>query len=130
MTPDWLLQVLRDKGVISESGLTRNARMRPHRDCGQLTLAGYDSDRASLDAWCDPYPLTADGEVQALLDERTTYHLWGGRLERRDRWTIRGIPAGSPSHPVFAEHRCRLPVPRPWRLSPPPPAPRPLEETW
>jgi hypothetical protein len=129
MTPRWLTEMLIDQGRLSESGLTRRTRLRTHRPCSVLTVAGFDSDRAALDAWCDPHPLTNAGEVEALLDDRWTYELVGQRLERRDRWNIPGHP---PSHElvVLASHVCDSPIPAGWRLPPAPPAPRRVEGTF
>lgn len=127
----WMRQMLIDKGVLTEQGLSRKARIRTHRPCGLPTLAGIDSDLAGLDAWCDLGELHAYGEAMALISGRRTYELWGGRLGHRDQWQIQGRPAGSSRHPVFSEHRCHDPIPPDW-ITPSKPAPirtaRNLEE--
>ena len=76
----WMTSLLVDKGVMSEQGLTRRAKLIPHRPCGLVVLAGLDSDRAALDVWCDLGELTLHGEAMALLEGRRTYELHGGRL--------------------------------------------------
>lgn len=106
--------MLVDKGVMSEGGLTRRAKLISHRPCSFPTLAGLDADLAALDAWCDLGELTLEGEALALLDGRRTYELHGGRLSRRNHWMIQGRPAGTTRYPVFAEHRCHKPIPAAW----------------
>ena len=109
-----MTSLLVDKGVLSEAGLTRRAKLMSHRACGFPTLAGLDADRAALDAWCDLGELTLEGEALALLNSRRTYELHAGRLSRRDRWAIPSRPAGKSRWPVFAEHRCHEPIPAAW----------------
>lgn len=114
--PSWLKRALIGKGVLTEQGMTRRAKVMRCRACGVPTMAGFDSTVAAMDAWCDLTPLSAQGEVWALLSDRRTYALHGVdrlELERRDQWSITGHPAGSPSAPpVLASHRCGEPVPR------------------
>lgn len=129
--PAWMRQMLIDKGVLTEQGLSRKARIRTHRGCPIPVLAGIDSDIAGLDAWCDLGELHAYGEAMALLSGRRTYELRGGRLGHRDKWQISGKPAGTTRYPVFAEHRCHDPIPTDW-IQPSKPDHRPaqdLEET-
>lgn len=112
--PRWLADRLVEDGVLSESGLSRTARIRAHPPCRIPTMAGIDSD--GLDAWCELAPLSAAGEAGALLAGRRTHRLHADRLVRRDQWSIAGRPAGSDaSEPVFAEHRCRQPIPAGWQ---------------
>ena len=122
MRQTWLTSMLVDKGVMSEGGLTRRAKLIEHRPCNFPTLAGLDADRCALDAWCDLGELTLEGEAMALLDGRRTYELHGGRLSLRDRWNIPGKPANTRT--VFAEHRCHDPIPASWCIPhlPAPPA--------
>jgi hypothetical protein len=122
--PEWLKTMLIDQGRLSETGLTRRARIRTHKPCHLPTLAGYDADTCALDTWCDLAELTLAGEVHALLAGRTTYELTTERLYRRDRWTITGRPAGRMT-PVFAEHRCHAPIPATWAVPPLPAQPAP-----
>ena len=109
-----MTSLLVGKGVLSEAGLTRRAKLTSHPPCHFPTLAGLDSDRAAIDAWCDLGELTLQGEALALLDSRRTYELHAGRLSPRDRWQIGGRPAGKSRWPVFAEHRCHDPIPAAW----------------
>jgi hypothetical protein len=120
--PRWLTDMLIAKGAMSESGLTRTARIRTHKPCHLPTLAGYDNDTCALDTWCDLAELTLAGEVHALLAGRTTYELATERLYRRDHWTITGRPAGGRT-PVFAEHQCHAPIPATWAITRPPAPP-------
>lgn len=93
--------------------------------CGAATLVGLDGDACALTATVDVRPLTRTGELLAVVDGRRTYHLAGGRLDRRDRWRIR-----TATTPVLPEHRCHAPIPDAWRLPPAPSAPRPVKEDW
>lgn len=124
MKQTWLTSMLVDKGVMSEGGLTRRAKLIEHRPCNFPTLGGLDADRAALDALCDLGELTLYGEAMALLDGRRTYELHAGRLSRRDKWQIAGRPAAASRWPVFAEHRCHDPIPASWCIPhlPAPPA--------
>lgn len=110
----WMLQMLVTKGVISESGLTRKAKIVRHRKCGILTLAGFDSDLAAMDTWCDLAELSVRGEAGALVAGRCTYEVWVDRLCHRDVWAIKGRPAGSIR--VLASHRCDELIPAEWLL--------------
>ena len=125
MKQTWLTSMLVDKGVMSERGLTRRAKLVSHRACGFPTLAGFDADRAALDVWCDLGELTLEGEALALLDGRRTYELHAGRLSPRDRWCIPSRPAGKSRWPVFAERRCHEPIPAAWCIPHRPAPPRP-----
>ena len=110
--------------VQAPTGVTRRAVVRVH-SCHSPVLAGLDADRAALAVAVDPYGLTMAGEVWALRRDRPTYLLHAGRLERRDRWSIAGTPAGIAV--VMAEHRCGLPPPPEMRTPPAPPV-RQLEQ--
>lgn len=124
--PSWLKRSLIASGRMSESGLTRRARVVRCRKCGVPTMAGYDAAVAALDAWCDLTDLSALGEALALCEGRRTYTLWemGDRLEldARDRWMITGQPAGT-GRTVLTEHRCAAPVPALWAAPQPESAP-------
>lgn len=89
--------------------------------CGQPVIVGLDADLAAFPARVESRRLTAAGEVAALTDGRITYEMKLGALDRRNRWTIPGRPAGERT-PVHAEHRCGQPMPAAWLL---PVAPRP-----
>lgn len=101
--------------------------MRAHpsvHTCGQPVLTGLDGRVCALTVVVDPYRLTAEGEVAALRDDRRTYRIWHGELDRRDQFNIPGHPP-APALPVLAEHRCHDPVPYPWRAPALPPARQP-----
>jgi len=111
----WLRSMLVDKGVLSESGLTRNAGIRTCRTCRQHCLAGIAI--TGLDTWLEPQQLHPAGELQALLDCRKTYSLYAGKqLVPRDRHWIRDYPAGHPKRPTFATHTCGQPIPTTWTI--------------
>lgn len=88
----------------------RNARPTRHR-CGAVVLVGLDDDLCALQAVVDPAPLTAAGELAAVLTGRWTYRADAApdgrrvQLVRRDRWNMRTPPS---QVPVLAEHRCGL----------------------
>jgi hypothetical protein len=93
-----------------------------HRACRGLVLAGFDGDVCAFDAFAEPAALTPGGEVEALLDDRVTFDLEGGRMYRRDRWTIAGRPPTA-LRAVLAEHRCQHPLPAAWLAPVPDPVP-------
>lgn len=111
----WLIGDLIDSGAITQSGLSRKAKARECRKCRAWVLAGLDGDVAAMEAIADPHYLTAVGELEALLDERTTYDLEHGRLYRRYHWNIAKRAAGT-RHLVLAQHRCQQAMPREWQL--------------
>lgn len=115
MTSRWLTTMLIDKGVMSESGLTRNAGIRTCRTCHQHCLAGIDIN--GRDTWLEPQPLHPAGELQALLDCRRTFNLYAGKqLMPRDRHLMAAYPAGHKHRPTFATHTCGQPIPTTWTL--------------
>ncbi len=123
----WLRSMLVDKGVLSESGLTRNAGIRTCRTCRAQCLAGIAI--TGLDAWADLGQLHAAGELAALLAGRPTLSLFAGRqLVPRDRHWIRAYPAGAGSRPAYAAHRCGEPTPAEWQAITPRPAAPTIEE--
>jgi len=114
-TSRWLTAMLINKGVMSESGFTRNAGIRTCRTCHQHCLAGIDIN--GRDTWLDPQPLHQYGELQALLDCRRTFNLYAGKqLMPRDRHLIAAYPAGHKQRPTFATHTCGQPIPTTWTL--------------
>ncbi|MDP1877991.1 MAG: hypothetical protein Q8M17_10610 [Actinomycetota bacterium] len=115
--PAWLRSMLQAKGVISETGLTRNAGIRTHRPCHAACIAGIDDN--GFDTWTDPTELTPTGELQALLDGRRTWDLHAHRaLTLRTSISIQHRPAGNPARPVLAQHRCHQPIPSSWAMPP------------
>jgi len=87
--------------------------------CRRRVWAGPDAD-TGLPRVLDPRPLSALGEALARLAGRGTFtrRRIGGRVEiaYRDKFRIRGSPAGSPRIDVLVEHDCELtaidPLPR------------------
>jgi len=107
--------MLIDKGVLSETGLTRNAGIRTCRTCRHHCLAGIAI--TGLDTWLDPQQLHPYGELQALLDCRPTFSLYAGKqLVPRDRHWISNYPAGHKQRPTFATHTCDQPIPTDWTI--------------
>lgn len=101
--------LLINQGVMTETGLTAKARHRHcKRGCGLVLLAGT---WLGLEAWCDPWPITTKGELDALMAGRHTYTystLTLG-LDFRGHHTI---ATKSPErYDVHAEHRCGQPHP-------------------
>lgn len=106
----WLVEHLLAAGHVTETGLTRRARVRACR-CGAPILAGLDADLLAFEVQVDPIPLTAIGEALAQVEGRATFELWGagGHYELEPR-TSRRIAHFSPStHRVdlLRAHLCR-----------------------
>jgi len=113
----WLIGQLIDQGILTQSRLGRKAKARECRHCRSWILTGLDADLAAIEVQADPHPLSPDGEVAALLDDRHTYDLEEHRLYRRYHWNIAGRPAGE-RHRVLADHRCGAPIPASWQQPP------------
>lgn len=115
--PQWLAQQLINSGHWDVNAIGRNARGRRCRDCGEWVLAGLDGDRCAEAVHVDPTPLSALGEMVALVGGLGTYALRtespAFRIDHRHRWAIARTPAGSPGqrYDVVAEHRCGAPEP-------------------
>lgn len=107
----WLRQLLTDKGVLTENGLSRKAKIRRHK-CGTACIAGLDAPLLAFEAWCDLTPLSNHGEAQALIHGRRTYDLTQRELNRRDTHHIAHQPAHTTT--VLTEHLCHQPVPPDW----------------
>lgn len=109
MIPTWIARQIADR-----DGAPPGARYaRPNLcTCGTWTLLGLDGDVLATTARVDPTPLTAQGELVALLTSRRTLTLTreGRRLvlDDRDPWRTAGRPAGAPgaAYAVVPEHRC------------------------
>ena len=111
----WLKNQLIQTGRMSETGLTRNARIHTCPRCKTPTIAGYDADRAALDVWCDTTELNPTHELEALLSGRETYTLTPSsshnhKLNRRDQFNV----TQTPKHPLLATHLCHDPIPAAW----------------
>jgi hypothetical protein len=107
----WLVETLIDKGILQIDGVNRRARLRACPTCRAVCLEGLDDDRCAGMARVDPVPLSAWGEVAALMDGLATYdlHTPGGRLtlDYRDSWCVQARPAGTTLRvDVMAQHRC------------------------
>jgi hypothetical protein len=109
--PAWLAE------IIAEAQL-RNVS-REWCSCGAQVLKGLNDDWCAFVVRADIWPLSPYGEMLALLSGRATYdlHRHGDhyRLYARDRWNIRGRPAGT-LYPawrsdVVADHVCGYPLP-------------------
>lgn len=98
-----------------------NHRLIKHR-CGAIVLAALDHWTCALQVICDPYPLSALGEVHALRDGRRTYQVRGWGVRVRNAHRIKGNPP-SARCTVLAAHVCEREVPHAWRQ---PPKPRPI----
>lgn len=113
MTGDWLRDMLIASGHLDEHGLGFKARLRRHRPCRGLTVAGIDDN--GLSTWCEPTPLSPSGEAEALLSGRATWDLFGGSgLTYRRAAAIAYRPAGDHRRPVLAEHLCGQSLPAAW----------------
>lgn len=125
----WLLDHLIASGHVTETGLTRRAKIRTcgqirrdagvRRKCLDRVLVGLDSDVCAFEVACDPQPLSRLGEALALVDGRRTLTLrregGGWVLDGRDAHQISWAPAGErPRQDVVAIHRCGSPIPAAW----------------
>ena len=94
-------------GTLTPTGLTVKARhLHCPRGCGLVLLA---CQWLGFEFWCDPWPLTVRGELEALLAGRTTFTrgTYTDGLRLRQRWDI---AVKSPDrHDVHAEHLCGHP---------------------
>jgi hypothetical protein len=109
--PSWLLNHLITAGHVTETGISRRARIRTCRTCSTHTLVGLDNDRCAFEATVDPTPLSPLGEALAIVEGRRTLalHHEAGRyvLDPRAADHIADHPAGSRRREdVLREHRC------------------------
>lgn len=99
-------------------GTAGNMKIRHanHR-CGQPIIVALDHWVCAISVICDPYPLSAAGEVEALRDGRRTFQIrqWG--VQHRTAYRIAGNPP-SLRTTVLAEHRCGEVLPEAWRQPP------------
>lgn len=115
-SPSWetIKKSLVAKGLMTEDGDSRRARVRLCAKCSLPVMAGLDDDRCADLAVCDPAPINTHGELYALVTGRCTYRLrfMGGKyvLNMRDQWQITASPAGSPELEVLAGHKCNEPL--------------------
>ena len=117
--PPWLAQHIE---VTTGAPVgARNARVARCPDCRAQILRGLSDDQCAWTATVDPTPLSPAGEATAHLTGRHTYALcrYLGqqlRLYIRDRWQIKGRPAGIPitgpfPQDIVADHVCRQELP-------------------
>lgn len=114
--PTWLRDHLIRTGRMTETGLSRRARIRPCPTCPLLILTGLDAEMCATEAACDPSPLSPLGEALALVEGRRTWalHSEAGRwvLDPRDSDQIASEPAGSRlRQDVLRAHRCESGAP-------------------
>lgn len=109
--PTWLRDHLIRAGHVTETGLTRRAKIRHCARCGHAVLAGLDNYTGALEVAADPIPLSALGEAMALVAGHRTFalHQEAGSwvLDRRDDEHIAHHPAGTRTHEdVVPSHVC------------------------
>jgi hypothetical protein len=107
--PEFVKKRLIASGLMDEAtGATRRARARRCEQCRQPVMRGIDADWAGSVVDCDPTPVSALGEVMALVDGRRTYELryLGDRYEidLRTPERIRGNPVGTSGLDVLVAH--------------------------
>jgi hypothetical protein len=93
----------------------RSARSTSCRKCGAPVMVGLDNDSCAMTAVVDTYPLSAAGEVVALLSGRVTYSLtWAAKryeIDYRDSWRIDGHPPGETAGvDIVVNHECGTPT--------------------
>lgn len=114
--PEFVKRRLEAMGYLDpDTGATRRARARRCEVCGSPVMRGINRDFGGLSVDCDPEPLSAQGELQAILAGRATYDLqhYGGRgyqLDRRESWHIRDTPPGTPGIDVLVVHQHKAPA--------------------
>jgi hypothetical protein len=88
----------------------RSVRPTTCPDCGANTLTGPDSDRAAINQTIDPWPITRDAQLLAIILERPLYELnRAGHLYRRP--PRRALNHNPQSFTVHAAHHCHQPLP-------------------
>lgn len=107
-------EILDQRGLWFGDGVTRRVRAQHCKRCGRAVLVGLEGERCQSVAVCDPTPLGALGEAQALLAGAPTFDLaWrGGRYEIDYRYAevIKAYPAGIAriNSEVIAAHQCAV----------------------
>lgn len=97
----------------SPDGVHRAARSRTCGRCQRPVFVGLDADAAAISVRVDARPLSAGGEVEALMSGRRTYALtWvAGRaryeINPREALDIAAFPPGSVAgSDVVSAHQC------------------------
>jgi hypothetical protein len=116
MIAPWLSRLLEAQGRLNTDGVHRHARARFCARCGHTILTGLDADTAAMPIRTDPTPITALGELTALMAGTPTYELrWltnHYEIDYRDQHRIKGNPPGIwKGGDVLVSHRCELPFP-------------------
>jgi hypothetical protein len=110
MIPTWLARAIADRDGAPLGA--RHAKPNLCARCSSWTLLGLDGDVLAHTARVDPTPLSAQGELVALLTSRRTWTLTRtGRhlaLDDRDPWRTAGRPPGArnATYAVLPQHRC------------------------
>lgn len=108
--PDWLVRRLVGSGLMDgDTGAMRKAQAVACDRCGRAVWRGLDADWCGRSRDADPLPVSALGEVQAIMAGRKTLELSGAtrlELNYRDAWRIKGRPAGRDGYDVVVEHKC------------------------
>lgn len=82
--------------------------------CGAEVFEGWDARAAALSITLDRRPLTAVGEMLAILAGARTYWVVGGETPEpipRQGWHIERHPAADPRNTVLADHACGRALP-------------------
>lgn len=116
MLATWLEAQLIAQGHLDFKGVGRRTRPRQCASCHADVLVGYDGDVLAFEVTADPVPLSAIGEVLALVEGRRTvaFNQEGGKYVFNIRYVdhIRGRIAGaSRMEDVLRTHRCGTPPP-------------------
>lgn len=97
-------------------GVHRAAHSGHCRHCDAHVFAGLDAEKCALSVLVDSAPLSAVGEVLALMTGRETYSLtWFGsrgryEIERRDQYNIESqAPGTNVNIDIVAGHQCDSP---------------------
>lgn len=112
MMPAYVVAHLIAVGKLDDDGVTRRARPTQCRSCAAVVITGLDHDRVAVSVTVDPMPLSAAGELEALLTKRATFTVrrdGRGSLEinPRDLSQMKARSAGAiAGADCVAEHRC------------------------
>jgi hypothetical protein len=115
MNPTALTAHLERLGYANTDGIHRAAHMTRCPHCRASRMSGLNAETAAMPAHCDPTPLNALGELQAVLASHYTCTLtWNGQryeLDHRDEHRMRSHPPGPGQYDVLAQHVCAIQPP-------------------
>lgn len=94
----WHLMSTADPSPVEAFAMRATKRDRVRRRCQQLVLIGLDSDACALEVTCDPTPLSPLGEAMALLEHRRTLTLRKAGAGWVLDWRDAHEITGSPAH--------------------------------